>query len=99
MMRVIQARALQGGSVARPRTGQIPVQSTRVHQDDWDDLAEIYGREMHEIIRDLIRYHLRRDGAKRPVRPTEEQIADAIRARLQRKAEAKEQPDDGAGPA
>lgn len=75
--------ALQGGSVGRPRTGQIPVQTTRVPQADWDVLDELYGRETSQVIRDFVSWHLRKPGAKLPARPSAEALEQAL-AKAQR---------------
>lgn len=69
-------------AVARPRTGEIPIQHTRIDQDDWDDLEAVHGRQRAQIVRDLIRWHLRRPGAALPERPTREQIMEIARSRL-----------------
>lgn len=69
-------------AVPRPQTGQIPIQHTRIDQDDWDDLESVHGRQRARIVRDLIRWHLRRPGAVLPDRPTREQMTEIGRARL-----------------
>lgn len=69
--------------VARPRTGETPVQNTRIDQDDWDDLKAVVGiRRRAQIVRDLIRWYLRRPGATLPERPTREQMTEITRRRL-----------------
>jgi len=69
-------------AVPRPPTGETPIQHTRVDQDDWDDLESAVGRQRARIVRDLIRWYLRRPGAALPERPSREQIAEIARARI-----------------
>ena len=52
-------------SVARPKTGETPIQHVRIPAEDWDEL----GRKGAGLVRDFIRWYLRRPGAKLPVRP------------------------------
>lgn len=67
----------------RPSTGQMPIQHTRVAQDDWDDLKSVVGsRRRGQVVRDLIAWYLRRPGAPLPDRPSREQMAEIARARL-----------------
>lgn len=60
--------------MGRPKTGETPLQHTRVPQDDWDDLRAVAGRRASSVIREFIRWYLRRPGAKLPERPTREAI-------------------------
>lgn len=55
--------------MARPRTGETPIQHARVNQIDWDDFAYSTGGDPSGVIRDFIRWHIRRKGAKLPPRP------------------------------
>jgi hypothetical protein len=68
--------------VPRPPTGETPIQHTRVDQDDWDDLEAAVGRQRAKVVRDLIRWYLRRPGAALPERPSREQIAEIARERI-----------------
>lgn len=70
-----QERARQGGRVARPRTGETPIQHVRIDQGDWDDFKRVLGRSAPSVIRQLVRWYLRRPGAKLPERPSREEIA------------------------
>lgn len=70
-----------GGVLGRPKSGQIPLQHTRVPQQDWDDFAVAAGSDAPEEIRRFIRWYLRRRGAKLPTRPALEDWADRARAR------------------
>lgn len=67
--------------MARPATGTTPLQHTRVPQDDWDDLRAVAGRGAAKVIREFIRWYLRRPGAKMPVRPSVEEIEVASASR------------------
>lgn len=69
-------------AVPRPATGQIPLQHTRVDQDDWDDLEAAVGRKRAKVVRDLIAWYLRRPGAALPERLTREQMAEIARKRV-----------------
>jgi hypothetical protein len=71
-----------GSAVPRPQTGETPIQHTRVDQDDWDDLEAARGRLRAKVVRDLIRWYLRRPGATLPERPTREQMAEIARRRM-----------------
>jgi len=56
----------------RPATGSDPVHSVRMPDEDWDDLearAETIGLDRAKVINALVRYWLRRPGAKLPKRP------------------------------
>lgn len=64
--------------MARPRTGETPIQHVRAPDDDWADLDTASGGQRPEVVRDLIRWYLRRPGARLPERPP---IADWSAAR------------------
>ena len=55
--------------VARPRTGETPIQHVRAPDDDWADLDTASGGQRPEVVRDLIRWYLRRPGGRLPERP------------------------------
>jgi hypothetical protein len=59
----------QGRAVPRPRTGEMPIQHVRALDDDWADLDTASDGERPEVVRDLIRWYLRRPGARLPDRP------------------------------
>lgn len=69
-------------TVPRPPTGQIPLQHTRIDQDDWDDLEAAVGRERAKKVRELIAWYIRRPGATLPERPSKEQMTEITRRRL-----------------
>lgn len=69
-------------AVPRPPTGETPIQHTRIDQDDWDDLEAACGRQRAKILRDLIRWYLRRPGATLPERPSREQMTEIARQRI-----------------
>lgn len=66
--------------VGRPATGQTPIRQIRIPDDEWDDLRKVAGHGHVRVLRDFIRWYLRRSGAKLPVRPTVEEIEQALRA-------------------
>lgn len=68
-------------TVARPKTGETPIQHVRVPEDDWGDLKAVTGRQLPGIVRQLIRWYLRRPGAKLPDRPSAERVAEVVRER------------------
>ena len=70
-----------GRPVARPKTGVTPIQHVRVADDDWGDLKAVAGRGLPDIVRQLIRWYLRRPGAKLPERPSPERIGEVVRKR------------------
>lgn len=71
-----------GSPVPRPKTGQMDLQHLRVAQDDWDDLGALLGRERAEVARSLLRWYLRRPGARLPERPTQDQVTEVERRRI-----------------
>lgn len=68
-------------NVARPKTGETPLAPLRVPAADWSDLHELHDRERAHVVQQLIRWYLRRPGAKLPARPTPEQIAEIVSKR------------------
>lgn len=56
-------------TVGRPATGQTPIRQIRIPDDEWDDLRKVAGRGHVRVLRDFIRWYLRRPGAKLPARP------------------------------
>lgn len=83
----------EGESVGRPRTGQMPLQHFRASREDWSDLHAVAGRRAHAILRDFIRWYLRRPGAKLPDRPSREEI-QALTSNSDLKESSKERVDD-----
>lgn len=66
-------------TVGRPATGETPIRQIRIPADEWDALRKVAGRAHVRVIREFIRWYLRRPGAKLPVRPSAEQIEAAPR--------------------
>lgn len=62
-------RQRQGRTVARPRTGEMPIQHFRGPDEDWADLDTASSGERPEVVRELVRWYLRRPGARLPERP------------------------------
>jgi hypothetical protein len=56
-------------TVARPRTGEMPIQHVRAPDDDWADLDTASDGKRPEVVRELIRWYLRRPGSRLPERP------------------------------
>lgn len=67
----------KGDSVPRPRTGETPIQHVRIAQDDWAAMKTVLGRRAPAVVRELIRWYLRRPGAKLPERPSREALTEA----------------------
>ena len=82
--------------VARPKTGETPLAPLRVPKEDWSDLHELLGRERAHAVQQLIRWYLRRPGAKLPARPAVERVAEVVSER-KRKAPDTEAPEAGRG--
>lgn len=55
--------------MARPRTGEMPIQHVRASDDDWADLDTASGGRRPEVVRELLRWYLRRPGSRLPERP------------------------------
>lgn len=55
--------------MARPRTGEMPIQHVRAPDEDWADLDTASDGRRPEVVRELIRWYLRRPGARLPERP------------------------------
>lgn len=66
--------------VGRPATGTTPIRHIRIPDDEWDDLHKLAGKENVRVLRQLIRWYLRRPGSKLPVRPTAEDVANVLSA-------------------
>jgi hypothetical protein len=66
--------------VGRPATGETPIRQIRIPDDEWDDLRKVAGRGHVRVLRDFIRWYLRRSGAKLPARPSGDEIAAALKA-------------------
>lgn len=70
--------------VARPKTGETPIQHVRAPKDEWDtykDATGLVGSDASKITREFVRWFTRRPGAKLPARPTAEQIAGIMQER------------------
>jgi hypothetical protein len=55
--------------VGRPATGKTPHRTIRVPDEEWEELKERSAGDATSLIRQFIRWYLRRPGAKLPVRP------------------------------
>ena len=64
-----QQATRRGERVARPRTGEMPIQHVRAADDDWADLDTASGGRRPDVVRELIRWYLRRPGSRLPDRP------------------------------
>ena len=65
-------------AVARPKTGETPIQHVRAPQDEWNDYkdaAEMVGSNASKVTREFVRWFTRQPGAKLPARPAAEDIA------------------------
>jgi len=63
-----------------------PIQHMRIPQDDWDEMAAIYGRERSRVMRELVAWCLRKPSGKLPKRLTRAEIEE--RARLYRRRQS-----------
>lgn len=81
MIPVTQKPANPRSAVARPKTGITPVRTLRVSDPDWDDLHALTGRKLPSVVVQLIRWYLRRPGAKLPERPAVDRIAEIVQER------------------
>jgi len=70
--------------VARPKTGETPVRTTRVPSPDWEDFHTLAGRGLAGAVWQFVRWYLRKPGAKLPERPSPERVAKVIREREER---------------
>lgn len=66
--------------VGRPATGETPIRQIRIPDDEWDELKQVAGRSHVRVLREFIRWYLRRPGAKLPVRPAPEAVRSALEA-------------------
>lgn len=64
--------------VGRPATGQTQIQRIRVPNEDWSDLHRLAGRDSHHVVRELIRWYLRRPGARLPSRPGADELVREV---------------------
>ena len=70
--------------VARPKTGETPIQHVRAPKDEWGlykEAAGVVDSDASKITREFVRWFTRRPGAKLPARPTVEQIAEIMQER------------------
>jgi hypothetical protein len=59
----------RGRRVARPKTGETPIQHIRIADDDWRAFNEATGGKGAAAIRAFIAWYLRKRGANMPKRP------------------------------
>lgn len=64
------------GRMGRPATGQTPLRNFRAPDDEWAAFRAASGNNMTALIRQFIRWYLRRPGAKLPERPSIERLAE-----------------------
>ncbi len=68
-------------AVGRPPTGETPIRQIRIPGDEWDGLKRVTGHGHVRVLREFIRWYLRRPGAKLPTRPSAAEIAEGLNAR------------------
>lgn len=61
--------------MGRPATGQTPLRNFRAPDDEWSAFRLASGNKMSALIREFIRWYLRKPGAQLPERPSAERIA------------------------
>lgn len=66
--------------MARPATGETPIQHVRIPKDEWDEFKEVAGRRNASLVRQFIRWYLRKPGAKLPERPAASRTSKDDRA-------------------
>ena len=71
-------------AVARPRTGETPIQHIRIPDEDWNAFNEATGGKGAAIVRAFIAWYLRKRGAKLPERPEAKPDAGECAGALQR---------------
>lgn len=72
-----------GSPMPRPPSGETPIQHVRIDADDWQSLGQLVGfRKRAAVIRDLLRWYLRRPGARLPERPSQEDVIEVERQRI-----------------
>lgn len=81
MIRVTQKPANPRSAVARPKTGETPVRTTRMPSPDWEDVHTLAGRNLAAVFWQFARWYLRKPGAKLPERPSAERIAEVVQER------------------
>lgn len=81
MIPVIQKPASPRSAVARPKTGETPVRTTRMPSPDWEDIHALTGRKLSAVFWQFVRWYLRKPGAKLPDRPSAARITEVIQER------------------
>jgi hypothetical protein len=81
MIPVTQKPASPRSAVARPKTGETPVRTTRMPSPDWEDIHALAGRKLATVLWQFARWYLRKPGAKLPERPSAERIAEVVQER------------------
>lgn len=61
--------------MGRPATGKTPLRNFRAPDDEWIPFRAASAGDMTGLLRQFIRWYLRRPGAKLPERPSPEQVA------------------------
>lgn len=67
----------RSGPVARPKTGETSIQHVRIPDEDWDEFKGVAGRHGPSLIRQFIRWYLRKPGATLPKRPSTSRAGEA----------------------
>lgn len=58
-----------------PNVPKTPTRPIRIPDPEWSDFGETAVPDRSAVVREFIRWYLRRPGAKLPARPTAEQLA------------------------
>lgn len=73
---MISCTQQQGDGVARPKTGETPIQHIRISDEDWEAFNDATGGKGAAVVRAFIAWYLRRRGAVLPKRPEPEQAVE-----------------------
>lgn len=64
--------------MGRPATGQTPLRNLRAPDDEWKPFRAASEGNMTTLLRQFIRWYLRRPGAELPDRPSEERLYELL---------------------
>ena len=73
---MISCTQQQGAEVARPRTGETPIQHIRIPDEDWEAFNKATGGKGAAVVRAFVAWYLRKPRAVLPKRPEPEQAAE-----------------------
>lgn len=62
--------------MGRPATGKTPLRNFRAPDEEWKPFGTATGGNMTGVLRQFIRWYLRKPGATLPERPTTERLAE-----------------------